>query len=627
MEKHNPTIPALRAEAAALLAGNRLDEAQSACERLLELAPDDIEGQLLLCAIMRHSGRPEAAESCARRVLALQPANPAASLELGATLQLRGQPDAAADCYRTAARNAPRNAEAHYLLANALRESGRLDEAVASYHNALQLEPDHFASLNNLGMLLANLGNNRAAVDCLLQALRLQPDNPVTLTNLGDACVSLGRFEDACRHLREAVRISPDFPAAQRALANALHHTGALQDALAAYGRLAELQPGSADAALGQARIHEQLGNYRESYRLLEPLLEAGNPAAVPTFFDISRHLGRRDEAVHMLEELLEHGTLRSDSVAAIRFKLGRHYDESGDYDRAFAHYREANALMPASFDRRGLQRFVDDSRMVYSESFVRSMPTARNRSRLPVFIVGMPRSGTSLVEQILAAHPGVHGAGELQDISRIVQRLAAGYPAVPLPLFLRNLTRGELDGAANEHLRKLQALGKNASRVTDKMPGNIRYVGLILQLFPRAAIIHTTRHPLDTCLSCFFANFGTTGHDYIYDLKTVGEYYLEYHRLMQHWESVFPQQILRIPYEQLVSDQETITRRLLEFCGLTWDERCLSFHETDRTVFTLSYDQVRQPLYTRALGRREHYAQYLEPLRAQLEAGGINCS
>lgn len=627
MDKNTRLIASLKTEARTLLAGNRLAEAEVASKQLCQLAPDDIDNWVGLGVILRRRRDFTGAEHCCRQALALRPDHAPAHHALGAALQQQGRLPDALVCYREAVRLDPAFVEAHYFLANALREAGQFDEAAAAYRQVLQLNPDHFECLNNLGILLTNLGDNQAALAYLQSALRQQPDHVVTLTNLGDALVALNRYDEAIQHLQHALRTNPDFVNALRALADAQHHAGRIQEALTSYRKLAELQPNSVDAILGQAGILEQLSEHQESYCLLQPLLASGNKQAIPTFFDISKYIGRREEAVAALEDMLSDGAMRADAVASIHFKLGKHYDETGDYDRAFHHYEQGNALTPARFDRENLIRFVDDSIAIYHPEFVRAMPHASNRSKLPVFIVGMPRSGTSLVEQILASHPKVFGAGELQHISKIVQRLATEHPAVPLPFWFRNVTPKSLDLEAEQHLAMLRSLGGGATRVTDKMPGNIRYVGFIAQLFPAARIIHCTRHPLDTCLSCFFATFGNTGHDYIYDLLTVGEYYLQYRRLMQHWESVLPDRILQVSYAQLVQAQEAISRQLTEFCGLEWDDRCLSFHETDRFVFTLSYDQVRNPMYTSSLNRWKNYEKYLIPLRELLEAGGVDCS
>jgi hypothetical protein len=238
-----------------------------------------------------------------------------------------------------------------------------------------------------------------------------------------------------------------------------------------------------------------------------------------------------------------------------------------------------------------------------------------------------MPRSGTSLVEQILASHPDVTGGGELPLVPEIVQRFAADFPGYVYPLYAPRLSQQLLNTTAESHLQTLQAVGGAAIRVTDKLPHNFRNIGLIAQLFPAARIIHCTRHPLDTCLSCYFAQFGTAAHGYAHDLQTLGAYYLQYRRLMQHWETIFKDRIFRVSYKQMVYEQESTSRQLVDFIGLNWNDRCLDFHNTDRFVFTLSYDQVRQPMYTDSLDRWKHYEIQLQPLRKLLVSNGIDCT
>ncbi|HFD80764.1 MAG TPA: sulfotransferase family protein [Gammaproteobacteria bacterium] len=618
----------LQRQAETSMAAGRLAEAAAAWERLCRLAPQDADAWTALGVVRRRLGDFAAAESACRQALALRSAHAPAQAALGAALQQQGRLQEAVAAYREALRLDPGLVEAQYFLANALREGGQLAEATEAYRRLLELDPDHFPGLNNLGTHLRNLGQAEEAIGLLQRALKLQPGHVATLTNLGDALVDRSRCEEAIELLQQAVRRQPDFANAWRALANALHHAGRLPEALDAYGEALARVPGWHEAQLGQAKVLEQLGEHQRARALLDPLLEAGHGGALSAFFDVSRHTGERRQAVDRIERVLgERPDMPDAAAAGFHFQLGRHYDESGDYETAFRHFQQANRLTPASYDRERQVRQVDDIITTWNPDFVQGMRCAANRSELPVFIVGMPRSGTSLVEQILASHPAVFGAGELSQISRIAQQFSIDYPGLAFPRFARYVTRESLDGAARRHLDELGALGGDAARVTDKMPYNLPYAGLIAQLFPRARIIQCQRHPLDTCLSCYFSDFGSIGHDYSYDLLTTGEFYIQYHRLMEHWSAVFPDRVLNIAYAELVQDQERQSRRLVEFCGLDWDPRCLEFHNSGRFVFTLSYEQVRQPMYTRSLGRWKHYERQLQPLRELLESAGIDCS
>ena len=287
-------------------------------------------------------------------------------------------------------------------------------------------------------------------------------------------------------------------------------------------------------------------------------------------------------------------------------------------YEQAFRCYRQGNDLMPVTFDpwsaERDLQIFLD----YWNERYLAEAPRARkhNKRKRPVFIVGMPRSGTSLLEQILASHPSVHAAGELQDIPDIAVSLPSRLgSSLPYPVCLEKATQGVVDDIARSYLKKLEALSpKSATVVTDKMPDNFRHLGLIQLLFPKALVIHCVRDPMDTCLSCYFQNFSGE-HDYSYNLRNLGTYYRLYERLMRHWKRVLNLKILDVRYEELVMGTEETTRNILDFCGLPWNARCLEFHKTRRAVVTSSYDQATQPIYHGSLRRWVHYQPYLEPL------------
>jgi hypothetical protein len=312
--------------------------------------------------------------------------------------------------------------------------------------------------------------------------------------------------------------------------------------------------------------------------------------------------------------------TISRERRSAAHFSLGRLYDRAGDYNRAFVHFQAGNNLKPSDFDRGEFTRFIDDLINTFDVDFMRNAPCAHHGSRRPVFIVGMPRSGTSLVEQILASHPEVCGGGELEDIRHIAFGAGAWLGSShTYPRVVRELAAADCDTLAAGYLKKLAVLSPQARCVTDKMPQNFLALGLIALLFPEARVIHCLRDPLDTCLSCYFHDF-TGYHPYAYRLEGLGFYYRQYQRLMRHWRAVLPIPMLDVVYEDLVADPEAGIRQLLAFCELDWDERCLRFYESERIVHTSSYQQVRRPIYKSSLGRWRHYAAHLEPLRRALE-------
>jgi tetratricopeptide (TPR) repeat protein len=302
----------------------------------------------------------------------------------------------------------------------------------------------------------------------------------------------------------------------------------------------------------------------------------------------------------------------------SLHYARGKYFDDLGRYADAFASYRLANELVRRygiEYDRSGIEERVDRVIQRFDATSIHRLQSDGPSSERPVFIVGMPRSGTSLTEQILASHPAVFGAGELP----FWQSAFTAYEAAGLE---DHAGAGLIPGMAQEYLERLGTLAPAALRVVDKMPTNFMSLGLILAAFPRAHIIHLKRHPIDTCLSIYFHYFSHL-HPYANDLGNLAHYYGEYRRVTDHWRAVLPAaNFMEIPYEELIEDQEGCTRRMLEFVGLPWDPKCLDFHETDRTVITLSKWQVRQKMHTRSAGRFRNYEKFLGPL-AVLAADG----
>lgn len=305
-----------------------------------------------------------------------------------------------------------------------------------------------------------------------------------------------------------------------------------------------------------------------------------------------------------------------------LHFSLGKVRDDLGEYTRAFEHYLEANRLKRAGieYDEARQARFFRDFIRYCNAEFLRAHAGTGAASELPVFIVGMSRSGTTLVEQILGSHPEVHGAGELHFLRRCLRvELGPTDSDDELPARLASLDAAGLRRVGERYAAALAELAPAARRITDKLPGNMALVGLIHLTLPRARIIHCVREPLDTCVSCFSKLF-TTGHAFSYDLRELGRFYRLYQELMHHWQTVLPLgRMLEVRYEDVVADMEGQARRLLEFCGLPWNAACLRFHENRRTVRTASLAQVRQPIYSGSVGRWRRYEKYLAPLQEAL--------
>ncbi len=396
---------------------------------------------------------------------------------------------------------------------------------------------------------------------------------------------------------------------------------GHFAEAQANYQEALRLTLDCIEALAGEASLLEKQGDFAQAYERLYPLLKAGttNIAVITTLATLCRHYDHRTTLLTLMERLLTQESLSVDQRRSLLFALGKLCDELKAFDKAFAYFQQANALKLCHFDPGKHAAFITALIDAYSVDRWAHLPRATHQSERPVFIVGMPHSGTSLVEQILASHPAVYGAGELRDISQIVASLPTLFgPNHSYPSCVEALSPELVNTLAHRYLSRLMTLSPDAVRITDKMPGNFLHLGLIALLFLQARIIHCRRNPLDTCLSCYFQDF-TVGHAYAYDLIHLGFYYRQYQKLMQHWHSVLDISLLEVHYEELITHQEEISQQMLTFCGLEWHEQCLRFHETKRLVHTTSYDQVRRPLYRTSVHQYRHYESYLEPLKTAL--------
>jgi tetratricopeptide (TPR) repeat protein len=405
-------------------------------------------------------------------------------------------------------------------------------------------------------------------------------------------------------------------------LASVLLTQGKPEAARESCDKALQLDPANIDAIALSAYIAKRMGDTEKAFRLLAPLVQRGveQVNVSVTFATVSRDLSRQAKAIELMEKTLgSNPALSVTGRTNLHFNLGMLYDNTRQYDKAFYHYRQSNMLKPLTFDQADYARLIERIIAIHSPESMARMPRARVHSDRPIFIVGMVRSGTTLVEQILSSHPDVHGAGELPAITEITRTLPAFLgTADRYPECLPKLNQEAADVMARRYVDRLAQIAPQAKRVTDKLPGNFMYLGLIELLFPGARVIHCMRDPVDTCLSAYFQDF-SSNHPYAYGLSNLGAFYRGYLRLMAHWRKVIRLPQFEIKYEDLIADQERVTRSLVEFCGLEWDNCCLQFHETKRFVGTASNDQVNRPLYKQSVARWKNYEQYLGPLLAAL--------
>ena len=563
------------------------------------------------------------ARECFRKAIERKPDYHEAWLNLGSACLGLADASGADEAFRRALRLNPDQPEALAGLADALNCIGRHEEALAAAEKGYSSRSGDAYIRLVYACALAGVGRDTEAEDHFRALLQQNPYLVPAHVNLAQICLRRGLIEAAVMHQRAALRSDPGNPRLLCKLALGLQLQGNLDEAMTACDAALALAlaPGLPEAVNRQAAILERKGMFGIAISKLEPLLkrECVDAGTALTFARLTPHEGRITEGIELLETLLASGKEPVMTQDKIHKALTTLYDRNGEYQRAFEHSANSHALRNTQFDPDAHDTQVSAIIASLDAVALRHITSHGDPSDRPVFIVGMPRSGTSLVEQILASHPEVFGGGELSDIPEIAASLAeltssgSHYPT-RLPM----ASKTQIGIHARRYLQRLAQMNADAARFTDKLPHNFLYLGVIQALFPHTHIIHIRRNPLDTCISCYLQDF-SSGHSYAYDLVHLGRYYRAYVRLMEHWRRTLKIPFIEIDYEDLVLDLERTSRLLIEFCGLSWNDRCLRFHETRRTVTTPSYNQVRRPLYRTSMQRWRNYEPWIGPLRDAL--------
>jgi tetratricopeptide (TPR) repeat protein len=568
---------------------NRHEEAIAQYRQVLAIKPDHAGAHCNLGNALYVLGRVEEAAAEFRHALAINPALAQAHCNLGMLVDAREGPQAAIEHYGRALTILPDFLEAHYNLGNALRKLNRHPEAIAHYVKALAIAPPRRTEVHNsLGISLQALGRHQEAIGQYQQALTLDRNSADVRNNLATALQGLGQFEAALAGYQATLTIKPDHADAHNNIGVVLQALGRLEEASQAYERATKLAPRNTEFQLNFAN---------------------------------SRRFAPSDPRLAVLRSLESDLTsLSSEQQIPLYFALGKAYTDLREHTRAFGYLLKGNALKRAglNYDEAATLKGFERIQATFTSELLREKSGGGDPSRVPVFVLGMPRSGTTLVEQILASHSKVFGAGELDTFIGAVFAMARAN-GVPYPELASTISAEALRSLGARYVERLRQAPATAERVVDKMPANFSYVGLIHMALPHARIIHTRRDPLDTCLSCFSILF-TSEHAHAYDLGELGRFYRAYAQLMAHWRKVLPAGVmLEVQYEDVVDDLEAQARNIIAHCGLDWEDSCLAFHETQRPVETASARQVRQPIYRSSVGRWRSYAGLLQPLRQAL--------
>jgi tetratricopeptide (TPR) repeat protein len=638
-----PQDPEAHGNLGAVLHDQRLwEQALVSLRRALQLQPNDADALVNAADSLRELGRAAEAVPLYQRALKINPQQVVAQNDLGNAFLQLGQIEPALGAYQLALRLRPEDAQIRFNLANAQRLAGNFAEALSGSQQAIALDPALGAAYNNAGLslvglgrheeavshfrralaagpvsvdMLGNLGNTlrdmgdrREAAALYRQAIDLEPTHVESHCNLGNMLFQMHRIDESAASYRRAIALKSDHAAAHTSLAVVLRHQRRAVEAEASCLAALAIDPTYAEALHVQGELRADRGEFSDAEQLFRRAI-ATKPDDAAAYNSIATHRKLTLEDRDWLQgaEGLLGKRLPLEQEIGLRFSLGKYFDDTGQYDQAFSSYERANELTKrygALYDPVKLTARVDEIISRIDASLVKQRQPGASDSDLPVLVVGMPRSGTSLTEQILASHPSVHGAGEVTFWNSA---------------FNAYRNSGPIAGLARDYLERLRAESGAALRVVDKMPANFMHEGLVHMAFPRARIIHVRRDALDTCLSIYFQNFFNMG-PHGNDLVSLAHYYREYRRLADYWRDVLPTEtLLEISYEALIEDQEGLTRRMLEFIGLPWDPRTLDFYKTDRVVLTASRWQVRQKIHGASAGRWRHYEKYLGPLKAAL--------
>ena len=566
-------------------------EAEATCLAALRTDPANPDGYRLLGRLARDVGNHEQAVQALMFAVRARPNDPNIAGELGMSMVLAGRPEEATPLLDQVAAALPQDAMSHYWLGRA-----HLDQ----FHGA-------------------------QAAKCFRTAFEIDPHNDELMTLIGVAMLSAGRGREAEPWLREFARKHPDSPEALLNLAYAIRQQTRLDEAAQIYLRVLEMDPDSAGATAALSRHYRTKGNYEKAFELVSTAIDrlGPQPHMVASYARLCERKDRVQDGIVMLERALSQPRLLPQQSLGLHFAMGHLQEAAGDYDRAWAAYEKGNSLYPATYNSERAEFNTTELQSTFNAWTLSTMPRATIPTDKPIFVVGMPRSGTTLIEQILSSHPDCFGAGELLTLPQLGYELGRRLGG-RWPTSLSALTPDVANEFAGRYLEHLNAVAPDALRVVDKLPHNFEFIGLMSVLFPQARVIHCIRSPLDVCVS----NYGTPlspKHAYRSRLESLGHAYNEYRKLMEHWRDNATIPVLDVVYEDVVADLEHQARRIIDFVGLPWDDRCLKFYEHSRAVATASTDQVRQPIYKSSQERWRRFEPHLAPLIETLRKGGTN--
>ncbi|HPF78995.1 MAG TPA: tetratricopeptide repeat protein, partial [Alphaproteobacteria bacterium] len=593
----------------------KINESEEYCRKAIELSPDNPEALLNLANALRDQGNFSEAEANYKKAIDSRPQYAEAHNNLAIVLIDQIRFDEAATAAKYAIAFDPNHAGAHTNLANALREMGKFEEAEASARKALQLNSESVEARIDLADILYASDRLSEAETLFTEAMELVPDSPRLYIKLSGVLERANKLDEAIETIEKAIEKNPEMPEVYHKQAMVYMMANRIPEALAALDKALELNPKFPGALGTKSDILQTHGDMEGARKAAEEGL-AMNDKIPFLYFTLSKVKKFTADDPHFIrmQEIEEDSSKKFGKAQAIslQYALSKAHEDVGNYEKAFEHLKKANDMksMTVSFDRNAQAESYKKIKEFYTKEFFESVEGKGCDSDTPIFIVGMPRSGTTLTEQIISSHPDVFGAGELHYLSEVDQKNGG---------LSKNNCR-ELGEQYVEMIRAINDESKNAEKITDKMPGNYMRIGQIVATLPNAKIIHCRRNPVDTCLSCYKQLFAR-GHYWTYRLDDMAEHYALYDDMMNYWRSVLPKdRFLEIDYEETVNDFENQARRLIDYVGLEWNDACLTPHKTKRSIMTASKGQVRKPIYKTSVEAWRRYEDQLAGLAKDLE-------
>ncbi|RUW46390.1 sulfotransferase family protein [Mesorhizobium sp. M1A.F.Ca.ET.072.01.1.1] len=540
-------------------------------------------------------------------------------------LHQAGRRQEAESLYRQVLGQQPNHAAALHFLGLLLHQTGRSEEGLDLIEQSVTLQPQNADFLNNMGTVMRDLGRVAAAVDFFRGAVDIRPDQLAARDNLGSSLKQLGQFEGAEEIYRGTIGRNPFHVRARIGLAETLQEAGRLDEAIALFRESLSIRPKDAELLYGLGVALMEKGKLAEAADLARQAVAIA-PAMAKAWLLLTQVKRQTERDAELAGMEAEHAKAPQDSLARMQlsFGLGKANDDLKDYGRAFDYFAEGNAIRRKGIDYDPVRTRDEFEAMksAFDKDFFEKHRPSDISDDTPIFVVGMPRSGTTLVEQIIASHPQVFGAGELSILKSVVGKQFPMSMPGGFPSGIADMPDKAFAEAGQAYIDMLHARYPGFRHVTDKMPGNFLLVGFLHMMLPKAKIVHCARDAAATCLSIFKVHFRGDSHRYGYDLGELADFHNLYTDIMAHWHKVLPGVVHDVRYEDFVADQEGQTRALMAHLSLPWDDKVLAFHETDRPVRTASAAQVRQPMYQGSVDLWKRYGERLKPLLVKLQNG-----